>query len=112
MADIRVTHSDRVFYRVDDCVAALLVEALPSIFERVKPPAPPAPVTAPRFYSAPSPHTGAAGLYVQLPGGENRSVFGDIARKRAQDALSAGPIPDNVWEQFEGKRAREKQSGQ
>ena len=52
MADIRVTSTGKIFYRVDDCTAALLLEALPASFERVKPPAPPV-QTAPQLFIAP-----------------------------------------------------------
>lgn len=34
MADIRCTATNKVFYRIDDSVAAMLLEALPSVFER------------------------------------------------------------------------------
>ncbi len=35
--DIRLTKNGRVFYRVDPTLAAILCEALPSVFERVEP---------------------------------------------------------------------------
>jgi hypothetical protein len=108
--DILITSTGRIFRRMDDCTALALIEALPSVFERVKPAAPPAPVTTPRFYVAGSPHTGALGIFVQLPTGEVRSVFTEgITKKRAEDALGAGEMPDNVWEHFDSKRSVEMQ---
>jgi hypothetical protein len=104
--DIRVTSSGRIFYRVDDCTAALLIEALPSVFERAKPPAPPAPQTTPRFYVAPSQHTGNIGLWVQLPTGEVRSTYNAANKAAAESALGvkADAIPQPVWDAFDAKK--------
>jgi hypothetical protein len=100
MADLLVTSTGRIFYRVDDCMAALLIEAFGGAFERVKPPAPPAPVTTPRFYVGPSPTTSNIGLHVQLPTGEIRSAYKSTTKKGAESALSAGEIPEHIWESF------------
>jgi hypothetical protein len=99
MADIRVTSTGKVFYKVDDCTAALLLEALPASFERYKPAAPPV-QTVPIFYSAPSEYTARIGIFVKLPSGEVRSAF-DVADKRAAEKmLSAGEIPEQEWQKY------------
>ena len=105
MADIRCTSTGRVFYRVDDCVAALLQEAFPASFEKARTPAvaaPPAP-TEPRFYVSASAYSGNVGIFVQLPSGEVRSTYAARSLKAAEKALDAGPLPENVWEQFVAK---------
>lgn len=38
--DIRLTKNNEVFYRIDSQIGALLIAALPSVFERVDAPAP------------------------------------------------------------------------
>jgi hypothetical protein len=38
--DIRLTKNNEVFYRIDPQIGALLIAALPSVFERVDAPAP------------------------------------------------------------------------
>jgi hypothetical protein len=38
--DIRCTSTGKIFYQIDTQIAALLIEALPTVFERVEKPAP------------------------------------------------------------------------
>jgi hypothetical protein len=75
------------------------------LIELVETPAPPV-QTAPHFYVAASATTAEIGLYVQLPSGEQRSIFNNAARPQAEAALGAGPIPDAVWNHFETKRKK------
>jgi hypothetical protein len=105
--DILVTCTGRIFRRVDDCTALLLMEALPESFKRVDPKqhTASAPVqTTPHFYVAPSSHTGVIGLYVQLPTGEIRSIFGEMTREKAAAALGAGEIPQHIFEAYIARR--------
>jgi hypothetical protein len=99
MADIRVTSTGRVFYKVDECTAALLLEALPGSFERYKPVAPPA-QTVPVFYVAPSEYTARIGLFVKLPSAEVRSAFDCADKRAAEKTLGAGEIPEQVWQTY------------
>jgi hypothetical protein len=50
MADIRVTSTGKILYKIDDSTAALLIEALPSVFERANAPAPAAPAITRRWF--------------------------------------------------------------
>lgn len=108
--DILVTCTGRIFRRVDDCTALLLMEALPESFKRVDPrqqAAPPA-LTVPRFYVAPSAATGNIGIHVQLPSGEVRSCYKASSKAGAEAALQAGEISQNIWDVFATKTFAEK----
>src|SRR4051812_27365420 len=54
-------------------------------------------LTCPRFWVAPSVHTGAVAIHVELPGGEVRSLFNATSKKAAERSLGAGEIPQRVW---------------
>jgi hypothetical protein len=97
MADIRVTSTGKIFYRVDDCTAALLLEALPASFERVKPPAPPV-QTAPQLFIAPG-IAGGWGIHCKYPTGETRSVFESFPKEQVERYFGL-PIPDGLWQQL------------
>lgn len=99
MADIRVTSTGRVFYKVDDCTAALLLEALPGSFERYKIAAPPV-QTTPVFYVAPSEYTARIGIFLKLPSGEVRSAFDCTDKRATESTLGAGEIPEQVWQSY------------
>ena len=102
--DILITSTGRIWRRIDDGVGHMLIDALPSIFERVKPQQTPAPApSGPRFFTEESTYTGAPMLSVILPSGEKRSYSGKGDRTTAEKLLGVGPIPDGAWAAFEKK---------
>jgi hypothetical protein len=103
--DILITSTGNIWRRIDDGVALMLIDALPSIFERVKAPAPAPPPasTTPVFYVGISEYTGNIGLFVKLPTGETRSAFKMLDKKQVEQGLGAGVIPQAVWDSYEAK---------
>lgn len=118
MADLRVTSTGKVFYRVDDCTASVLIEALPSVFERAKAPAPTPLPTQPVFRLAAG-EQGRLGISCLYPTGESRLLLhdrgaalptreaaGNFFGNRVWDGTEGKhvkrplPVPDDVWKQF------------
>jgi hypothetical protein len=123
MADIRVTSTGKPFYKVDDTLAAILIEALPSVFERVKAPAPEPLPTRPAFRLAAG-DQGRWGIRCTYPSGETRMLipalypnggmptreaaalyFGNIvwdptAGTEGKQVQKPLPVPDDIWKQF------------
>lgn len=107
--DIIVTSTQRVFRRVDDCTALLLMEAFPESFKKYAAPAPPPPSTVPVFYVGVSEYTGNIGLFVKLPTGEMRSAFQVLDKKQVETALGVGIVPQSVWDVYEAKLKAEQE---
>jgi hypothetical protein len=102
--DIRITSTGNIWRRIDDGVGHMLIDALPSIFERVKPQPQPSPApSGPKFFNEESTYTGAPMISVVLPSGEKRSYSGKGERATAEMLLGVGPIPEKVWADFERK---------
>jgi hypothetical protein len=110
MGDILVTATGRIFRRVDECTALLLMEAFPESFKRADPrQQPAAPVqTVPIFYVAPSPTTGNIGLHAKLPTGEIRSAYAASTKASAESSLGAGEIPQHIWDAYAAKSDNDK----
>lgn len=112
MADLLVTATGRKFYEVDPTLAAILCEALPTVFERVA--APPAKaLNAPNAEYAPVPvFTVGIGRFSQTPNityrHQNTTEFFDGTPEQAKGWRAA--CPDSVVEQYRAliqKRRRE-----
>jgi hypothetical protein len=108
MADIKVTSTGRVFYQVDNAVAALLREAFPASFEKIEPrPAPnvvPSKPNAPRFIARLHPLYGTPEVVriflnqeQRYPGpGSESTVLG----ARAAFAAVGHAVPEDVLQNF------------
>ncbi len=104
--DLLVPSTGRIFRRVDDCIALMLMEAFPESFKRVDPRQPagvPEQPKVPVFFIAPSAHTGNPGLHCRKPNGETTSVYSASSKAAAETALGAGEIPQNIWDAFVAK---------
>lgn len=106
--DIYCTNTpDRIFRRIDDGTALLLLTAFPESFKRLDPRNPPVGVPeqpkVPYFYCAPSAHTGNVGLHVRKTTGETQSVYKVRTKEAAEAALGAGEMPQSIWDAFAAK---------
>jgi hypothetical protein len=68
----------------------------------VKPANVPVP-TGPRFWVAPSTHSGVVGIHVELPGGETRVCFNCTTKHGVEASLGAGEMPQAVWDSYESQ---------
>jgi hypothetical protein len=105
MADIRVTSTGKPFYKVDDTIAAVLIEALPSVFEKIKPPVPAPLPTQPAFRLVAG-EQGRLGISCLYPTGESRLLLharGDALPTREAAATYFG---NTVWDGTEGKHVQ------
>lgn len=103
--DIKVTSTGKVFYQIDNAIAALLMEAFPASFERVERPAP-----------APAPAVTKWGIGTALTSGQHyiqgicdkcnqtfRIVSGTEAQIRTQRFSHCGrneQIPEHVLAEY------------
>src|SRR5579863_2797432 len=116
--DIKVTSTGNIWRRIDDGVGLMLIDALPSVFERAKAPAPAPPPTHPVFCLSAGAQ-GRAGISCTYPSGESRLLihadgFALPTREAAADYLGNTvwdgtegkhvkkplPVPDAIWKQF------------
>lgn len=78
------------------------------LIEIVKAPAPAPAPTTPRFWVAPSAHTGNLGIHVQKPSGETLSVYVAASKAAAEAALGASEMPQSVWDTYAAKTNADK----
>lgn len=96
--DIRITsRPEKIWYEIDSQIGALLIAALPTVFEKVERPAPAAKPTAPRFVVFKLPTSDFWAIKVEKPNGETLFFSGNPSDAAAQLRL---PVPEDVLQQY------------
>jgi hypothetical protein len=98
--DLRITSSGRVFYQVDPTLAAILIEALPSVFERVNPRPQPAPQELVPQWGIGTHHLNGQ-VFVKFTLGtiRNETYFGHP--KSLTNSTFGWPVPEAVLKEYE-----------
>lgn len=109
MADLLVTSTGEIFYKIDSQIAALLVNALPTVFERVhdKPKTPPPVSQEARFYVGKNFRTDKVQLMFQQ-GAEEQWYDGPA--EHAHRAFGKRQVPPAVIEEYKLALAQEEKN--
>jgi hypothetical protein len=107
MADIKVASTGKVFYQIDNSVAAVLLEAFPKSFARVEKPAfnvAPSPSRAKERWVVQHPFTGQWEIVHINMIGETRypapGIAPSIEIARSSFAATGHPVPQEILDQF------------